>query len=166
MLGISPATIKNEVRFAFGENWWAFLATLDQDRISEAERSLTELLGRSRLVGLSFLDIGSGSGRFSQAARRLGARVHSFELDPASIECATELRRRFFADDGQWTIECGSILDSAFTTKLGTFDIVYSWGVLHHTGAMRQAIEQAAALARPGGLFAFALYRKTRLCGP
>ena len=64
MLGISPATIKNEVRFAFGENWWAFLATLDQDRISEAERSLPELLGRSRLVGLSFLDIGSGSGRF------------------------------------------------------------------------------------------------------
>lgn len=83
-------------RFAFGENWRRFLETLSEERVREAGRSLREMLEMPSLSGLSFLDVGCGSGLFSLAARRLGARVRSFDYDPASVACALELRRRFF----------------------------------------------------------------------
>ena len=153
-----------EVRFQFGENWRGFLDRLDEERIAEAELSLRTLLGVERLDGKSFLDIGSGSGLFSLAARRLGADVHSFDYDAQSVACTQTLRQRFFPEDARWRVERGSVLDPAFLESLGTFDIVYSWGVLHHTGAMMRAIELAASRVKPGGFFAVALYRKPRLC--
>ena len=151
-------------RFGFGENWRSFLTGLDEARIVEAEKSLQWLLGRERLDGLSFLDVGSGSGLSSLAARRLGANVVSFDYDPQSVECTTMLRDRYCPLDPNWRVERGSILDRDYLHKLGRFEIVYSWGVLHHTGALRNAIENASRLVMPGGMFAFALYRKTALC--
>ena len=151
-------------RFAFGENWKSFLVELDAARITEAEKSLQWLLGQERLDGLRFLDIGSGSGLSSLAARRLGALVHSFDFDVDSVECTKLLRDRYFSGDSHWLVEQGSILDRNYLAKLGPFDVVYSWGVLHHTGAMEEAIENASQLVAPGGAFVFALYRKTRLC--
>jgi 2-polyprenyl-6-hydroxyphenyl methylase/3-demethylubiquinone-9 3-methyltransferase len=44
---------------------------------------------------------------------------------------------------------------------IGQFDVAYSWGVLHHTGAMWR--EMAAKLVKPGGQFALAIYSKTPL---
>ena len=145
-------------RFEFGKNWNSFLQNLDDSRIAAAEQSLREMLGMSSLSGKRFLDIGSGSGLFSLAARRLGARVFSFDYDPQSVACTTELRRRFFADDPDWSVEHGSVLDPAYLAALGQFDIVYSWGVLHHTGAMWTALENAAPLVAPNGLLFIALY--------
>jgi len=153
-------------RFAFGENWRRFLSILDETRIRAAEASLLDLLGRERLDGLRVLDIGSGSGLFSLAFRRLGATVHSFDYDAESVACTGELRRRFHADDPAWVVERGSVLDSEYLKLLGTFDVVYSWGVLHHTGAMWQAIENAAGLVAPGGTLAIALYNRQRLLTP
>jgi SAM-dependent methyltransferase len=142
-------------RFAFGDNWTRFLRVLNEDRIREAERSLQEILQMKHLNGKTFLDIGSGSGLFSLAARRLGARVHSFDYDAQSVACTKELRRRYFPEDQGWTVESGSALDTLFIEKLGTFDIVYSWGVLHHTGAMWLGIENAIRAVKPksGRLF-------------
>src|SRR5258706_14951768 len=82
-------------RFAFGKNWLQFLQVLDEERIAEAERSLLEALGVRDLKAKSFLDIGCGSGLFSLAARRLRARVRSFDYDPQSVACAVELKRRY-----------------------------------------------------------------------
>ncbi|NOT49044.1 MAG: class I SAM-dependent methyltransferase [Acidobacteria bacterium] len=148
-------------RFEFGKNWSAFLVLLDDDRISRAERSLAEMLGVENLKGKTFLDIGSGSGLFSLAARRLGAKVFSFDFDSDSVSCTTELRRRYFADDKDWTVEQGSVLDSDYVNSLGKFDIVYSWGVLHHTGEMWKALGNAGERVADGGSLFIAIYNDT-----
>jgi len=145
-------------RFAFGENWSAFLYHLDDHRIRRAETSLQAMLGLERLEGFRFLDIGSGSGLFSLAARRLGAEVTSFDYDPQSVACTAELRRRFGHEDENWRVLRGSVLDKALLARLAKFDIVYSWGVLHHTGAMWDAIANATSMVAPGGLLNIAIY--------
>ena len=132
----ADAEIKAGGRFEFGANWSHFLALLDESRIADAEKSLCEMLGVTDLRDRRFLDIGCGSGLFSLAARRLGAQVHSFDFDPQSVACAQELKRRFFPEDSQWRVGQGSVLDLGYLDGLGHFDIVYSWGVLHHTGSM------------------------------
>src|SRR5947209_5019003 len=111
----TPAMRPHELRFEFGKNWGRFLGVLDDERIAEAERSLTEMLEVPDLGGRSFLDVGSGSGLFSLAAKRLGAkRVHSFDYDANSVECTRELKRRFLQDDPDWTVEQGSVLDQTY----------------------------------------------------
>jgi 2-polyprenyl-6-hydroxyphenyl methylase/3-demethylubiquinone-9 3-methyltransferase len=145
-------------RFSFGENWNRFLNVLDDERIQAAEQSLRSMLAVETLAGKSFLDIGSGSGLFSLAARRLGARVHSFDYDPKSVACTTELRRRYFPNDPDWVIDEGSALDKAYFEKLGSFDVVYSWGVLHHTGQMYEAFSLVPSAVAPGGQLFIAIY--------
>lgn len=144
-------------RFAFGENWRAFLATLDDERLATARYSLQAMLGRDSLQGLTLLDVGCGSGLFSLAAVQLGAAVHSLDFDPASVACAVELKRRYAASSA-WTIEHGSALDVTYLRELGTFDVVYSWGVLHHTGAMWRAMANVAEAVAPGGRLFISIY--------
>lgn len=149
--------MKNK-RFKFGKNWQRFLRVLTDERICEAEKSLREMLGMERLDDKLFLDIGSGSGLFSLAARRLGATVYSFDYDEQSVECTRELKRRYFNNDSEWHIERGDVLDADYMNQLPQADIVYSWGVLHHTGNMWQAMEHAVERVKDGGLFMVALY--------
>jgi 2-polyprenyl-3-methyl-5-hydroxy-6-metoxy-1,4-benzoquinol methylase len=147
-----------ELRFGFGKNWQRFLSALTEQRIATAEETLHDMLGLQRFDGSSFLDIGSGSGIFSLAARRLGAAVFSFDYDPQSVACACELRERYFPGDTSWTVAQGSVLDEQFVSNLGTFDVVYSWGVLHHTGNMWTALGNAALPVRPGGQLFVSIY--------
>lgn len=153
-----PYVFGQVMRFSFGSNWRSFLAVLDEARIARARQSLEALPIRDHLHGKTFLDVGSGSGLFSLAARSLGAHVHSFDLDPESVECTKALRARFFPGDTNWLVETGSALDEQYLSGLGAFDIVYSWGVLHHTGAMWQALESASRLLKPQGWLVVAIY--------
>ncbi len=75
------------------------------------------------------------------------------------MACTAELRRRYSPEDSAWTVECGSALDQEFLGRLGQYDIVYSWGVLHHTGDMWRALENVARAVAPGGVLFIAVYR-------
>lgn len=148
----------NGYQFEFGKNWQRFLSLLDEERIVEAEKSLKEMLEIEDLKGKSFLDIGSGSGLFSLAAKRLGAKVYSFDYDALSVVCTKELKRRYFPEDQNWSVEQGNVLDTDYLTSLGKFDVVYAWGVLHHTGAMWQALENVDPLLEEGGKLYISIY--------
>jgi len=155
--GANEEILRGE-RFAFGRNWSRFLSVLTETRIRDAELSLRSMLEVDNLFGKSFLDVGSGSGLFSLAARRLGAAVTSFDYDPQSVGCTRVLRQRYFPDDPLWQIEEGSALDADYLRSKGQFDTVYSWGVLHHTGDMWRGLANAAIPVAPGGQLFIAIY--------
>lgn len=153
--------VKHGNRFEFGENWRRFLSGMDESRIEQAKQSLQKMLGVEDIAGKRFLDVGAGSGLFSLAAKRMGAQVHSFDFDPTSVACVREVKRRFAPQEDQWAIEEGSILDPRYLVSLGLFDIVYAWGVLHHTGKMWESMENTNRLVAPGGTVFVAIYNDT-----
>ena len=146
--------------FEFGQNWKDYAATIDQKRVESAIEGLKKLFPDG-LTGKTFLDIGCGSGLHSLAALSLGARqIVATDLDENSVSATRSVLSRIPAE--RWDAKVMSVFDMTPDT-IGKFDIVYSWGVLHHTGAMWRAIEMAAKLVRPGGQFALAIYSKTSL---
>lgn len=147
------------MRYEFGENWQRFLKHgLTDDAIASARTALLSFLERPSLQGSTFLDIGSGSGLHSYCAFLAGAqRIVSFDYDPNSVEATRSMWRRA-GSPAHWTLARGSVLDESFMATLGTFDIVYAWGVLHHTGDLWAAFQRAAACVSPGGRFFVALY--------
>jgi 2-polyprenyl-3-methyl-5-hydroxy-6-metoxy-1,4-benzoquinol methylase len=152
------AEVSKAQRYKFGENWKKFLTTLNDERVRQAETSLRTMLEVESLEGKSFLDVGSGSGLFSLAARNLGAQVVSFDFDELSVWCTSELKRRYHEGDSSWKVMQGSVLDVDFLGTLGEFDYVYSWGVLHHTGEMWKALGNVVELVKPNGSLFIALY--------
>ena len=151
---------KQDVSFSFGKNWQIFLKSLDEDRLRIAAESLTQFLNMESLRGKTFLDVGCGSGLFSYAAHNLGAtRVVSFDVDPMSVQCCKYLRERA-GNPPEWEVFEGSILDNELILQLDRFDIVYSWGVLHHTGKMWEAMENSVKLVNQGGYLYLAIYNK------
>lgn len=156
----------NKPLFSFGKNWLHFTKKyFDEDRVTDAKKSLTVFLGNNTIKGKTFIDIGCGSGLFSLAAKRLGAsKIYSFDIDQNSVECCKYLALRE-GNPKNWTIICGSILDNIFIKKIKKFDIVYSYGVLHHTGNIYKAINNASKLVKSGGLFHLGIYNKTDIFG-
>lgn len=146
------------LRFQFGKNWERFLSSLNNTQITRAEDSMKLMLEAEDLQGKKFVDVGSGSGFSSLVARRLGAVVHSFDCDPESVACTQHLKDKFFPNDANWIIQTGSVLDSNWLQSLRQYDIVYSWGVLHHTGAMWQALNDIDCLVTPGGKLFISIY--------
>lgn len=150
--------IKQGNRFEFGKNWENFLKVLDEDRVNEAKKSLQKMLNVENLYDCNFVDVGSGSGLFSLAAYLLGANVFSFDFDPNSVSCTRELRNRYCTDVKKWEIDEGSVLDIDYINKIGKFNIVYSWGVLHHTGQMNLGLDNVSQLVKPKGKIFIAIY--------
>ncbi len=158
--------VRRRARFGFGRNWSSYATRIGPPAIDEAQRSLLELLPvevlpERRLDGRSLLDAGCGSGLFSVAALHLGARVTSFDFDPDSVRTTrrvADLHATEPVERGMFRLHHGSVLDEGFLEGLGQFDVVYSWGVLHHTGSMWEACRRLAERVRPGGVLIVALY--------
>ncbi|MBI1649844.1 class I SAM-dependent methyltransferase [Hyphomicrobium sulfonivorans] len=152
---------RDEVRFQFGQNWKDFSKTVDDKALQAAIDGLRRLLpDHCDPIGKTFLDVGSGSGLHSVAAARLGfVSVTATDYDYNSVQTTKENACRF-------GVKVNVSRDDILNTKLsGQFDVVYSWGVLHHTGDMRTAVATAAGMVKPGGAFIMALYLKTQFCG-
>ena len=149
---------KEDLRFGFGDNWSRYLDGLNDEKIDLAQQSLNDMLDEKSLKDARFLDIGSGSGLFSLAARRSGAVVHSFDYDPQSVACTNSLKEHYFENDSSWEIEQGSVLDKEYLQSLGKYKIVYSWGVLHHTGGMWEALANVVDLVERNGKLFIAIY--------
>lgn len=131
---------------------------LNNEKIENAKQSLVEFLGD--IKGKTFVDIGCGSGLFSLAAYLLGAeKVVSTDIDDYSLWCTNRLKKKF-KGDVNWIVKKGSALDGKFLRSLGKYDIVYSWGVLHHTGKMWSAVEKVSKLVNLGGVYFLALYNE------
>jgi len=147
--------------FRFGENWASFSKNIDESRIEDAMQSLKALFGENGIVNKTFLDIGCGSGLFSIAAMRLGAqKVLGVDVDPLSVVISQNNAAQWLNDSSLISFCQKSVLDTEQMHKLDRFDIVYSWGVLHHTGNMRLALENAVGRVAPKGLLIIAIYNR------
>jgi 2-polyprenyl-3-methyl-5-hydroxy-6-metoxy-1,4-benzoquinol methylase len=154
--------VDQKSHFAFGKNWASYAKLVTDAQIEEAIKGLRKLTA-GELAGKRFLDIGCGSGLHSLAALRLGAReVVSLDIDPDSVATTREVLQ-LHAPGEPWVARQASVFELD-AKSLGGFDVVYSWGVLHHTGDMYRALRAAAELVTPSGQFIFALYRSTRMC--
>lgn len=154
--------------FAFGKNWASFAQLVGEAEIVEAERGLRQLLGDS-LKGKTFLDIGCGSGLHSLAALRMGAsEVVAIDIDADSAATARAVLQ-LHAPSYKWNVLHQSVFDrlpsvgTGLDPDLTEFDVVYAWGVLHHTGDLYRALRATAERVGPSGLFVFALYRRVWL---
>ena len=158
---IPGSPVDSEQRYGFGQNWAEYIdKNFDETKVATSQRHLLDFLKLVDLSGKSFLDIGCGSGLHSLAAFRAGAsEIVSFDYDPNSVATTQKLHERA-GSPANWTVRQGSVLDTALMSSLGTFDVVYSWGVLHHTGDMWAAIENAALPMRADGVFCIALYTR------
>ena len=151
-----------DTHFEFGRNWADFAERVDDRRVSQAEAGLLKLLPGG-LHGLRALDIGCGSGLSALSALRLGAaHVEACDIDEHSVSTARAVLSRF-APSGNWVVRQASVFD--LSSDAGRYDVVHSWGVLHHTGDMARAVRIAASLVEPGGLLVVALYARTLSCG-
>ena len=151
--------------FRFGENWKRFLENIDDDKVNSAVRDIQKFLGNDGVKGRTFVDIGCGSGLSSLAAYRLGAsQIDSIDIDPINISNTENLKALFsIPEDFPWTTKIASIVNPDELSMFPKADIVYAWGVLHHTGAMWSAIRNSADLVRPGGCLYLMLYRDAKL---
>lgn len=148
--------------FDFGINWANYSdKTLNQEKFEDAKKSLRSLFQKESFDGLSFLDIGCGSGIFSIAARGLGAeKVLGIDISPYSIDTCNKNAQRLKIQDKSLNFLNLDVLIEDKIKHLGLFDLVYSWGVLHHTGNMWKAMDVVTHVVKPGGLLALGIYRK------
>ena len=127
--------MKNKITFSFGENWLDYLTNVNNDDIEDAKSDLIQWLNKKNIIGKSIIDVGCGSGMSSLAFYRLGAgSILSFDFDKHSVKATKTLWEKEGKPEN-WVILQGSVLEiDQVVQRNSTFDIVYSWGVLHHTG--------------------------------
>jgi 2-polyprenyl-6-hydroxyphenyl methylase/3-demethylubiquinone-9 3-methyltransferase len=155
---------KSSRHYSFGKNWLEYSQSINSIHVDHVTSDLSRLLNLKDLTQKSVLDIGCGSGVHDVGFYQLGCRnLTAIDYDQDCITATNQTLEKFCPGSGYKILQ-GDILSSK-TQSLGKFDIVYSWGVLHHTGNLLEAICKASTLVAREGHLAIALYRKTLMCG-
>jgi 2-polyprenyl-3-methyl-5-hydroxy-6-metoxy-1,4-benzoquinol methylase len=159
------------MQFDFGKNWIAFSRrALTPEKVELARRDFARLFKGIELKGKSFLDIGFGQGLSLLLAREAGADVFGNDINPKCSE-ALAVTASVLKTSAKAPLVIGSILEDQTMASLleqnngHGFDIVHSWGVLHHTGDMKTAIRNAASLVVDNGYLILAIYNR-HITGP
>lgn len=152
-------SLDDKDKFAFGKNWQNFVTnSFSEKALENSKTRLADFLSPNSIEGKTFLDLGSGSGIHSLAALKLGAKeVLSIDYDQDSVSCTSKLKNDFGYSDN-WQVKRGSILDTDLIKDLGSYDVVYCWGVAHHTGNMWKSLENIILPVKTGGLLFVAIY--------
>ncbi len=152
--------IKKDTRFEFGQNWNLYSKSISDVEVNLAKQGIIKLMPtKTALDSKSFLDIGCGSGIHSIAANTLGFEsITATDFDLKSVNTAISNKKIF---NSNINIFQDDILNTKIKNK---FDVVYSWGVLHHTGNMEKAILNSRKLVNDEGYLIIAIYKKTYFC--
>lgn len=110
-------------------------------------------LPKSWFAGKRILDAGCGNGRWSLALSTLGAQVTAFDQSRHGVEATRTLCANF----PDFSVIQHDILDTS-PFQQSFFDLVWSFGVMHHTGNTLRAFNNIAPLVKPGGYFFLMLY--------
>jgi 2-polyprenyl-6-hydroxyphenyl methylase/3-demethylubiquinone-9 3-methyltransferase len=150
-----------------GRVWKKYAKHISEKHVVSGVSSLKRLTGLDTFQGRSFLCVGCAGGLMAVAAARLGAqRVVGVDPDPQSIEATHRAFRQIEGEmPGNVELREGDVLDPEFMNSLGEFDIVYSWGFLHHTGQMWHAMDLVTHNVASGGLLAMGIYNRMWLNG-
>ena len=154
----------SDEKFTFGLNWLDLVnKRLNNKIIDSAKEKIDEFFDNGKMLeNKSVIDIGCGSGIHSLNMYRYCNNITSIDIDKNCVEATSIIKKKYKDkynyDTNKWCIKHMSILDNQKVNDLGTFDVVYSWGVLHHTGNMWTAIDNACKLCKPKGFFLIALY--------
>ena len=141
--------------FKFGKNWENYSDKINRKNIMD---SLNDLKFQLRKIpfkkGFSFIDIGCGSGVHSIAASKLGFKVTSTDRDKICVKTTKRNYLKFhnFANNRVFQ---DNILNSKITEK---FDIVYSWGVIHHTKNPKKTFSKLSKSVKIEGKFGIYVY--------
>jgi len=106
------------------------------------------------------LEIGVGLGADHQRYAEAGARLNGIDLTERAVE-STRHRLRLFNLQSQ--VEIGDAEDLVFGDE--TFDVVYSWGVLHHSPNTHRAVKEVHRVLRKGGFARVMIYHKWSIVG-
>jgi len=153
-------------QFDFGKNWQDFShKALDSKKIQQAREDFSYLTQDIDLTGKSFLDIGFGQGLSLLIATEKGCKTFGCDIN-SKCKMVLEQNKKHFDNlhSKKIPVEVGSIMENSVISKIKSyrqqFDIVHSWGVLHHTGNMYKALQTAADLTANKGFLIIAIYNK------
>jgi ubiquinone/menaquinone biosynthesis C-methylase UbiE len=119
------------------------------------DRAFSRYVDFGAVAGKDVLEVGCGSGIAVQLFAEAGANVTAIDLTPWAVE-TTRARLDAFGLDGEVLEADGENLPFAEAS----FDLVFSWGVIHHTSDMSRALSELVRVCRPGGELVLMLYHR------